>query len=90
MNSTANYSQANNVEMAEALRKVTVKDLEVSDDTRELAVRLVHEHLQARMQKVQRDQARHDAQGAGPAGPSGTEEGGSQSGGAGDTGSGDS
>ena len=90
VNSTANYSQANNVEMDEALRKVTVKDLEVNNDTRELAVRLVREHLQVRMQKIQRDQARHGAQEAGPAGPSGAEEGGSQGGGAGDTNSRDS
>ena len=80
---------ANNVEMAEALREVIVKDLEVPNDTRELAVRLVREHLQLRMQKIQSDQTRHNTQEVGTAGTSGAGAG-SQGGGAGDTNSGDS
>ena len=84
VNSTANYAKANNVEMAEALREVIVKDLEVPNDTRELAVRLVREHLQLRMQKIQSDQTRHNTQEAGTAGPSGAGAG-SQGGGTGDT-----
>ena len=89
VNSTANYAKANNVEMAEALREVIVKDLEVPNDTRELAVRLVREHLQLRMQKIQSDQTRHNTQEVGTAGTSGAGAG-SQGGGAGDTNSGGS